>query len=40
MPQIAVINESTAITDTDVQKMLPAFDPAVEFRPQAGLGCR
>jgi hypothetical protein len=26
MPQIAVINESTAITDADVQKMLPAFD--------------
>jgi hypothetical protein len=26
MPQIAVINESTAIADADVQKMLPAFD--------------
>jgi hypothetical protein len=26
MPQIAVINESTAITDADVQIMLPAFD--------------
>ena len=26
MPQIAVINESTAIKDADVQKMLPAFD--------------
>ena len=25
MPQIAVINESTAIADADVQKMLPAF---------------
>jgi len=25
MPQIAVINESTAISDADVQKMLPAF---------------
>src|SRR5258708_29542702 len=25
MPQIAVINESTAIVDADVQKMLPAF---------------
>src|ERR1700730_9576644 len=25
MPQIAVINESTASTDADVQKMLPAF---------------
>jgi len=25
MPAIAVINESTAITDADVQKMLPAF---------------
>jgi hypothetical protein len=25
MPQIAVINESTSITDADVQKMLPAF---------------
>ena len=26
MPQIAVINESTAIADADVLKMLPAFD--------------
>ena len=26
MPQIAVINESTAISDADVQKMIPAFD--------------
>src|SRR5215831_2729199 len=26
MPQIAVINESTAISDKDVQAMLPAFD--------------
>jgi hypothetical protein len=26
MPQIAVINESTAIADADVQNMLPAFD--------------
>lgn len=26
MPQIAVINESTAISDADVQNMLPAFD--------------
>jgi hypothetical protein len=26
MPQIAVINESTAIADADVQKMLPAFE--------------
>jgi hypothetical protein len=26
MPQIAVINESTVISDADVQKMLPAFD--------------
>ena len=26
MPQIAVINESTAISDGDVQKMIPAFD--------------
>ena len=26
MPQIAVINESTAISDTDVQAMLQAFD--------------
>jgi hypothetical protein len=26
MPQIAVINESTAIADPDVQKMLPAFE--------------
>jgi hypothetical protein len=26
MPQIAVINESTAISDASVQKMLPAFD--------------
>jgi hypothetical protein len=26
MPQIAVINESTAIADAEVQKMLPAFD--------------
>ena len=26
MPQIAVINESTAFADADVQKMLPAFD--------------
>jgi len=26
MPQIAVINESTAISDADVQTMLPAFD--------------
>jgi hypothetical protein len=26
MPQIAVINESTAISDADVQHMLPAFD--------------
>src|SRR5215470_18780352 len=26
MPQIAVINESTAISDADVQKMLPAFN--------------
>ena len=25
MPQIAVMNESTAISDADVQKMLPAF---------------
>src|SRR5215472_13092409 len=25
MPQIAVINESTAISDADVQNMLPAF---------------
>ena len=25
MPQIAVINESTAIADADVRKMLPAF---------------
>jgi hypothetical protein len=25
MPQLAVINESTAIADADVQKMLPAF---------------
>jgi hypothetical protein len=25
MPQIAVINESTAIADADVQKMIPAF---------------
>jgi len=25
MPRIAVINESTAITDADVQKLLPAF---------------
>jgi hypothetical protein len=25
MPQISVINESTAITDADVQKMIPAF---------------
>jgi hypothetical protein len=26
MPQIAVINESSAISDADVQKMLPAFE--------------
>ena len=26
MPQIAVINESSAITDAEVQRMLPAFD--------------
>jgi hypothetical protein len=26
MPQIAIINESTAVADADVQKMLPAFD--------------
>jgi hypothetical protein len=26
MPQIAVINESTAISDADVEKMIPAFD--------------
>ena len=26
MPQIAVGNESTVISDADVQKMLPAFD--------------
>ena len=26
MPQIAIINESTAISDVDVQHMLPAFD--------------
>jgi hypothetical protein len=26
MPQIAVMNESTAISDADVQKMVPAFD--------------
>jgi hypothetical protein len=26
MPQIAVINESTAISDADVRKMIPAFD--------------
>lgn len=26
MPQIVVINESTAIVDADVQKMIPAFD--------------
>ena len=25
MPQLAVINESTAIADADVQKKLPAF---------------
>ena len=25
MPQIAVINESTVIQDSDVQKMIPAF---------------
>ena len=25
MPQIAVVNESTAISDADVQKMMPAF---------------
>ena len=26
MPQITVINESSAITDAEVQRMLPAFD--------------
>jgi hypothetical protein len=26
MVQIAVINESTVISDADVQKMIPAFD--------------
>jgi hypothetical protein len=26
IPQIAVINEATAIADADVQKMLPAFE--------------
>jgi hypothetical protein len=26
MPQIAVMNESTVMSDVDVQKMMPAFD--------------
>lgn len=26
MPQIAVMNESTVMSDADVQKMIPAFD--------------
>jgi len=39
MPQIAVINESTAISDADVQKMIPAFDQQwnKDLRPSWGV---
>ena len=37
MPQIAVINESTAIADADVQKMLPAFQQQWNLREPAQL---
>jgi hypothetical protein len=39
MPQIAVINESSAISDADVQKMLPAFEQQwnKELRPVWGV---
>ena len=40
MPQIAVINESTAISDADVQNMLPAFGQQWNNDLQPNLGCR
>jgi hypothetical protein len=41
MPQIAVINESTAISDADVRKMIPAFDQQwnKDLQPVWGVDC-
>ena len=38
MPQIAVINESTDITDAEVQSYLPAFSQQWNQESAAGLG--
>ena len=38
MPQISVINESTVISDADVQNMLPAFSQQWNQESAAGLG--
>jgi hypothetical protein len=40
MPQIGVINESTAISDAEVQKMIPRLRAAMEQGFTTGLGCR